>query len=148
MLFEEVPAPVAKSRILRVDLLFWLEALALAAMTLAAAGFYLLGPRPVGRHQLHALVFDLGAGMEATDGRVSRLDEARSRARRLIAAAPGGDGFSIIGYALEARTVFPPSASREGLLAALAKLRDLCREIGIVTPWSVRLWRAAGIWTE
>ncbi len=125
MLFEEVPAPVAKSRILRVDLLFWLEALALAAMTLAAAGFYLLGPRPVGRHQLHALVFDLGAGMEATDGRVSRLDEARSRARRLIAAAPAGDEFSIIGYALEARTVFPPSASREGLLAALAKLQPM-----------------------
>jgi hypothetical protein len=37
---------------------------------------------------------------------------------------------------------------RENTLAALAKLRDLCREIGIVTPWSVRLWRAAGIWTE
>src|SRR5436309_513319 len=37
---------------------------------------------------------------------------------------------------------------RENTLAALAKLRDLCREIGIVTPWSVRLWRAAGIWQE
>src|SRR2546426_2097518 len=37
---------------------------------------------------------------------------------------------------------------RENTLAALAKLRDLCREIGIVTPWSVRLWRAAGIWAE
>jgi len=33
-------------------------------------------------------------------------------------------------------------------VAALAKLRDLCREIGIVTPWSVPLWRAAGIWQE
>src|SRR5207249_2089311 len=37
---------------------------------------------------------------------------------------------------------------RENTLAALAKLRDLCREVGIVTPWSVRLWRAAGIWAE
>jgi hypothetical protein len=123
MLFEEVPAPVAKSRILRVDLLFWLEALALAAMTLAAAGFYLLGPRPIGRHQLHALVFDLGAGMEAIDGRVSRLDEARSRARRLILSAPAGGEFSIIGYALEARTLFAPSASREELFAALDNLQ-------------------------
>src|SRR5579872_1178986 len=104
MLFEEVPAPVAKSRILRVDLLFWLEASALAAMTLAAAGFYLLHPRPVGHHQLHALVFDLGAGMGAVDGRVSRMDEARARARRIISLAPAGDAFSIIGYALEART--------------------------------------------
>ncbi len=37
---------------------------------------------------------------------------------------------------------------RENTLAALAKLRDLCRDVGIVTPWSVRLWRAAGIWAE
>jgi hypothetical protein len=125
MLFEEVPAPVAKSRILRVDLLFWLEALALAAMTLASAGFYLLGPRPAGRHQLHALVFDLGAGMEAIDGRVSRLDEARSRARSLISTAPADDGFSIIGYALEARTLFAPSVSREELFAALDKLQPM-----------------------
>ena len=77
ILFEEIPAPVAKSRILRLDLLFWLEALALAAMTLAAAGFSLLGPRPLGRHQLHALVFDLGAGMGARDGRPSWKPRAR-----------------------------------------------------------------------
>src|SRR3989454_8563319 len=37
---------------------------------------------------------------------------------------------------------------RENTLAALAKLRDLCREIGIVTPWSVRLLRPDGIRTE
>jgi Aerotolerance regulator N-terminal len=125
MLFDEVPAPVAKSRILHVDLLFWLQALALAAMTLAAAGFYLLGQRPVGRHQLHALVFDLGAGMEATNGRISRLDEARARARRLISAAPATDQFSIIAYALEARTLFAPSAAREELLAGLDKLQPM-----------------------
>lgn len=123
LLFEEVPAPVAKSRILRVDLLFWLEAVALASMTLAAAGLYLRGPRPIGSRQLHALVFDLGAGMEAMDGGVSRLDEARSRARRLISTAPDGDEFSIIGYALEARSFFPPSASRQELFAALDKLQ-------------------------
>jgi hypothetical protein len=123
LLFDEVPAPVAKSRILRVDLLFWLEALALTSMTLAAAGLYLRGPRPMGSHQLHALVFDLGAGMEAIDGRVSRLDEARNRARRLISTAAAGDGFSIIGYALEARTFFAPSSSREELFAALDKLQ-------------------------
>jgi len=125
MLFEEIPAPVATSRILRIDLLFWLEALALAAMTLASAGFYLLGPQPVGRHQLHALVFDLGAGMEAIDGRISRMDEARRSAHRLISAAPAGDGFGIIGYALEARTLFAPSASREELFAALDKLQPM-----------------------
>jgi hypothetical protein len=35
---------------------------------------------------------------------------------------------------------------RESAVEALRKLRDLCREIGIVTPWSVRLWQMAGIW--
>src|SRR5439155_4615616 len=109
----------------RLDLLFWLEALALAAMTLAAAGFYLLGPRPLGRHQLHALVFDLGAGMGARDSRQSRMDEARARARQLISAAAPGDEFTIIGYALEARTLFAPSAARESVLAALERLDPL-----------------------
>jgi hypothetical protein len=124
ILFEEIPAPAAKSRILRVDLLFWLEALALFAMTLAAAGLYLLGPRPVGRHQIHALVFDLGAGMEARDAYISRLDEARARARKLISGA-AGDQFSIIGYALEARTFLGSSSSREEVSAALDKLEPM-----------------------
>jgi hypothetical protein len=35
---------------------------------------------------------------------------------------------------------------RANTVAALAKLRDLCREIGLVTPWAERLWRGAGIW--
>ena len=125
ILFEEIPAPAAKSRILRIDLLFWLEALALSAMTLAAAGLYLLSARPIGRHQIHALVFDLGAGMEAREGYVSRLDEARVRARKRISAAAGGDQFSIIGYALEARTLLAPSSSREEVSAALDKLEPM-----------------------
>jgi hypothetical protein len=37
---------------------------------------------------------------------------------------------------------------RESAVEALRKLRDLCREIGIVTPWSVRLWQMAGIWGD
>jgi len=35
---------------------------------------------------------------------------------------------------------------REETLASLAKLRALCVETGIVTSWSVALWRRAGIW--
>jgi hypothetical protein len=125
ILFEEIPALAARSRILRVDLLFWLEALALSAMTLAVAGLYLLGPRPVGRHQIHALVFDLGAGMEARGGYISRLDEARARARKLVSIAGGGDQFSIIGYALEARTLLAPTSSREEIFAALDRLEPM-----------------------
>ncbi len=123
MLFEEIPAPVAKSRFLRLDLLFWLQALALAAMTLAAAGLFLFGRRPLGPHQVHALVFDLGAGMEATNGSRSRLDEARIAARRLISAAPAGDRFTIIGYALEAQTLLSSSAAPEEAATVLNKLK-------------------------
>jgi hypothetical protein len=125
MLFEEVRAPATKSRLLRLDLLFWLEALALTAMTLAVAGLYVRGRRPAGAHQMHALVFDLGAGMDATNGRVSRLEEARILARRLVSSAPASDAFSIVGYALEARMLFAPSTSRKELLAALDRLRPL-----------------------
>ncbi|HUN57828.1 MAG TPA: BatA domain-containing protein, partial [Candidatus Binataceae bacterium] len=46
ILFEEIPAPVAKSRFLRLDLPFWLEALALTALTLAIAGLYIRSRRP------------------------------------------------------------------------------------------------------
>ncbi len=35
---------------------------------------------------------------------------------------------------------------REQTLAALAKVRALCQELGIVTPTSARLWRATGVW--
>ncbi|HKV53356.1 MAG TPA: BatA domain-containing protein, partial [Candidatus Binataceae bacterium] len=125
MLFEEIPAPVAHSRLLRLDLLFWLELLALAAMTMAVAGFYIHGRQPAGSHRMHALVFDLGAGMGATDGRVSRLDEARSKARELISSAPAGDTFSIVGYALEARTLRAATARRSELFAALNELHAM-----------------------
>jgi hypothetical protein len=124
MLFEEVPAPVAKSRLLRVDRFFWLEALALGAMTLAVAGLYLRVSQPAGRNHWHALVFDLGAGMGAIgDHGRSRLDEARRVAAQIIADAPIGDRFTVSGYALEAETVraagLRPHEAREAL-AALA----------------------------
>ena len=35
---------------------------------------------------------------------------------------------------------------REGMLEATAKLRQLCVELGLVTRWSIRLWKLMGIW--
>jgi hypothetical protein len=127
MLFEEVPAPVAKSRLLRVDRFFWLEALALGALTFTVAGLYLRVHRPVGRIHRHALVFDLGAAMGATDddGTAhpgSRLDQARGIARKIIADAPVGDRFTISGYALEAETEGTPGAGPQEARNALATL--------------------------
>jgi hypothetical protein len=125
MLFEPVPAPVAKSRILRVDLVFWLELLALGALTLAAAGLYVRRSEAARPHRGRALVFDLGAGMGAQEGRSSRLEEAKDAALEMVARAPVGDEFSVIGYALEAETVRARSAHREEVRKAIAGLRPL-----------------------
>jgi hypothetical protein len=123
MLFDEVPAPVAKSRFLRFDLLFWLEALALMALTLAVAGLYLKSMRPAGYFRRHALVFDLGAGMAATADNQTRLDEARAAANRIVNAATANDEFSIISYALEAQTLLPMTNRKAEVRAAIAALR-------------------------
>lgn len=125
ILFDEVPAPVAKSRVLRLDLLFWLEMLALAALTLAGAGLYARSWRPAGNHRQRALVFDLGAGMGATAGGVTRLDQARQAVETIVAAAPPDDEFSVIGYALEASSPLPMTNRKADVRAALAALRPL-----------------------
>ena len=122
MLFEELPAPVAKSRLLRLDSLFWLEALALVAMSLAVAGLYVRSHQAVGPNHRHALVFDLGAGMGAVDGGVIRLDAARQMASRIIAQAPAGDQFTVLGYALEAATTRAAGAQAPDARKALAGL--------------------------
>jgi hypothetical protein len=123
MLFEEIPAPVANSRLLRLDALFWLEALALSAMSLAVAGLYLRSHQAVGPNHRHALVFDLGAGMGAVDDRgVSRLDGARRIASRIISDASLGDQFTVLGYALEAETTRAAGSQAPDARKALAAL--------------------------
>jgi hypothetical protein len=123
MLFEEVPAPVAKSRLLRVDLLFWIETLALGALTLALAGLYLRRSVPAGQHRSHALVFDLGAGMSAQDRGTTRLDQAKKQARDIVDAAPAGDDFTIIGYALETETMHARSTDKNDVREAIGGLK-------------------------
>jgi hypothetical protein len=36
---------------------------------------------------------------------------------------------------------------RQRTLEALAKVRELCRELGLVTPWSRPVWQRFGIWS-
>lgn len=90
LLFEEAQISVSKARFLKLDALFWLEAAALALMTLAVAGFYLtMAPLPTS-HRRHALVFDLAAGMGAREGGRMRLDDAKRQALSMVdSAAPG-----------------------------------------------------------
>lgn len=122
MLFEEAPAPVASIRHLRIDSLFWLETATLAALTLGLAGLYVMRPRSPGHGRLHALVFDLGAGMSAREGSGTRLDQARREAIEIINRAPPGEQFSVIAYALEAEARHAPTANPADLRNALDDL--------------------------
>jgi hypothetical protein len=122
-LFDEAPAPVARSRILRVDLLFWLEAAALATLTLVAAGFYVRMAAPVNRPLRRALIFDLGASMNAVDANGTRLAAAQRQARAIVDGAPPGDQFKVVGYALEARIMQAQVSRKPDLEHAIDALR-------------------------
>ncbi len=125
MLFDEVPAPVAKVRLVRLDLLFWLEALALGSLALAIAGLYLRMPAAAEHTRRHALVFDLGAAMGALEGRSTRLDRAVAEALAMVGSAPAGEEFSVIGYAQDAQVRRAPSADRALVRESLGALAPL-----------------------
>lgn len=122
MLFEEIGAPVIQRRMLRLDALFWLEAITLSALSLALAGLYLRVAQPIASYRTHALVFDLGAAMGAREGSRTRLDTARAAALQMVARAPVGARFSIVSYALGAHVTHAASADRAATGAALASL--------------------------
>jgi hypothetical protein len=122
MLFDEVPAPSASVRQVRFDLLFWIEAAALSALTFAIAGFFLRIPERPAHGRSHALVFALGAAMTAAQNGSSRLDVAKREALDLIAEARPDDQFSIITYALEANLVQAPTSDSKELRAAIGGL--------------------------
>ncbi len=132
-LFDEAPAPVASVRHVRIDPLFWLEMATLTALTLAIAGLYVMRPRTPGHGRIHALVFDLGAGMSAREGSGTRLDQARRDAMEIINQAPAGDEFSVIAYALEAQARHPQTAN----------LADLSKALGDLVPMAVPARTAA-----
>lgn len=133
MLFDEAPALVASVRHVRIDPLFWLEMATLTALTLAIAGLYVMRPRTPGHGRIHALVFDLGAGMSAREGSGTRLDQARRDALEIINQAPAGDEFSVIAYALEADARHPQTAN----------LADLRKALGDLVPMAVPARTAA-----
>jgi Aerotolerance regulator N-terminal len=124
MLFDEIAAPVASSRVLRTDLMFWLEMAALGALSMALAGLYIRSQTPAAHHQARALIFDLGAGMGAREASGTRLDEARRQALEIVAAAKPGDSFSVIGYALEATVRRAPTSHLADVRQAIGELKS------------------------
>jgi hypothetical protein len=124
MLFDEQPAPAASVRRVHFDPLFWLEVAALAALTLAIAGFFVRIPEAPAHGRSRALVFDLGAAMGSTESGVSRLDRAKASALAMISSAAPGDQFSVISYALDAQLVQAPTSDEKELRAAIGGLRS------------------------
>jgi hypothetical protein len=124
MLFDEIAAPVASSRVLRTDLIFWLEMAALGAVSMALAGLYLrTTEKAAAHHQSRALIFDLGAGMGARERNWTRLDEARRQALEIVSEARPGDNFSVIGYASEATVYRAPTSHLAEVREALEDLK-------------------------
>jgi von Willebrand factor type A domain/Aerotolerance regulator N-terminal len=123
MLFDEIAAPVASSRVLRTDLMFWLEMAALGALSMALAGLYVRSTTTAVHHRAHALIFDLGAGMGAREGGGTRFDQARREALAIVAAARPGDSFSVIGYALEASVRRAPTSHLAEVRQAIDELK-------------------------
>jgi hypothetical protein len=102
LLFEADQVPVSRLRFLKLDLLFWLEVLALATLSLALAGLYLKMAPIAASHRRHALVFDLAAGMGAYEGRQTRLEEAKAQALNMVRSAAPGERFAVVGFASQA----------------------------------------------
>lgn len=125
MLFDEIEEPRAKPRLARVDLLFWLELLTLAVLSMAVAGLYLKLSAAPHRIRRHALIFDVAAGMGAREGNRTRLDLARRQALAILSSAPAGDQFSVLAYAREAESRHAMSGDRTAVRAAIESLRPL-----------------------
>src|SRR5579875_3414096 len=123
LLFDESQIDVTKARFLKLDLLFWLETAALAALCLALAGLYLkMAPAATG-HRRRALVFDLAAAMGARDGGHTRLDEARAQALRMVNSAAPGESFAVVSYAEQAQVERYFTSDRPAVRAAIKALR-------------------------
>jgi hypothetical protein len=143
MLFDELPAPVASVRHVRIDPLFWLEVAALAALILAIGGLYTMVPAHAGRGRSHALVFDLGAGMSAQSNGTSSLDEAKKTALKMVDSAPAGDEFGVITYALEAQVALPQTQNLQEVRKAIEGLHSYA-VASHVSALSAAIMRARG----
>jgi len=125
ILFDEVPAPVARVRHVQIDPLFWLELAALTALILAIGGLYTMVPAHAGRGHSHALVFDLGAAMSARSNGRTCLDDAKKRALEIVDTAAVGDEFSVLTYSLEAQVVTPQTQNLDDVRKGINGLRPL-----------------------
>lgn len=141
LLFEAEQVPVSRVRFLKLDLLFWLEVLALATLSLALAGLYLkMAPVPA-THLRHALVFDLAAGMDAAEGRHTRLDEAKAQALQMVKSARPGERFAVAGFASQAEIERYFTSDQSAVRTAIEDLKayDVAATPAAVTAALIRV---------
>ncbi len=99
---------------LRRNLLLFLQLLAVAMAILALAGLRSKGTG--GQGQRYVLMIDNSASMSATDIAPSRLENAKTRARKVIDSMAGDDLAMIISFSESARVVSNYTSDRRALL--------------------------------
>jgi hypothetical protein len=124
LVFDEQPAPVASAGRFRTDLLFWLEAIALAALVLSVAGLYANAPLTADRSRRRALVFDIAAAMGAREDHGTRLDLAKREAFGIVDRASADERFAVIAYAMEASAIRPSTGNLDSVRRAILALKS------------------------
>lgn len=120
LLWQVVSEDVIRARRFRPDLLFVVQALALAAMILGLARPYLpaiAGSEPTGRH---IFVLDTSASMQSREGRQTRFAAAQTAASERLAALPTDTEVMLMTADRAPRVVVDFTRDRAGVAAALA----------------------------
>nr|MBA3955898.1 VWA domain-containing protein [Acidimicrobiia bacterium] len=122
-LWRELAVPVSAAspwQRLRPNLLLFLQLLAVALLTLAAAQPTRLTDAPLARHTV--FVVDTSGSMAALDGSPDRLAVAKERARELRAELPAGGMASVIDAGVRPRVVLSSSPDGGAFADALDPL--------------------------
>ena len=123
LLWQAVREDVVRARRFRPDLLFVLQALLLAALVLGLARPYRIGTDAAPVRGRHVFVLDTTASTQALEGRRTRFDELRARARDLLAALHQDDEVMIMRAGRTAEVELPFSRDRAAAARTLDALR-------------------------
>ncbi|MEA2626489.1 MAG: hypothetical protein QOD06_2534 [Candidatus Binatota bacterium] len=121
LLWEPVREEVKRGRF-RPDLLFWLQALLLAALALGLAEPYRVEESAAVSNARTALVFDVSTSMQAAEGGARRFDLARDEAREVLAALEPNAEVMAVAVGSRARVIAPLTRDRGAVAAAIETL--------------------------
>ena len=102
---------------IRSNVLLILQLLLLAALVVALARPYRAAPGVAGEHLV--LVLDASGSMAATDQEPSRMDAARTEARRLVESLDPGASVSVVAADSRPRVLIASSSSRDAVQDAI-----------------------------